>query len=240
MKSWIYDAEGVNFDEVLNDLIPININSFTTNNGEIHYLDETASPNVDVFLENLTINATNLGNVKQEGSALPASIVMSGNTIGGGVLSGSVDLNILKSNPDFDADVEIDKVNLTALNEFSEAYGNFTFEQGEFYISSEVAMKDGVFEGYLKPILENVKILDIQNEDTSLLRKAWEGVVSATVKVFTNPKTKRFATEIPFQGDTNQTDVKLFPTIFNVLKNAFVEAFEKDLKNSIEYGDIEG
>jgi hypothetical protein len=129
-------------------------------------------------------------------------------------------------------------MNLMALNEFTEAYANFTFEEGELYVSTEVAMNDGIFKGYVKPLFENIQIQDLQSEDTSFWRKAWEGLVGVVFEAFENPNSERFATQVPFEGNTNETDVKVLPTIFNVLKNAFIEAFEKDLDNSIRYEDI--
>lgn len=233
------DAEEVDFSEVLDELLPFNINTIEIHNGEVHYLDPTSDPKVDVFVKNLELRGTNLGNINEGDQPLPAHVYLTGVTIGEGRLEGNVDLNIMKTTPDFDLSLEMDQMNLTAINAFTDAYAKFTFEEGELYLSSEIAMKDGVFKGYVKPIFENIDILDIQNEDTSIWRKAWEGLVGLTFKVFRNQSKKRFATNIPFEGDTNSTDTKLGPTIFNVLKNAFIEAFDKDLENSIHYGELE-
>jgi hypothetical protein len=233
------NAEEVNFGEVLNELVPFNINTLLIERGEIHYLDEYSDPKVDVFIKNFELRGTNLGNIHDNEHELPAQITVSGTTIGDGQLSGRIDLNILKSSPDFELNMEVENMNLVAINSFTEAYANFTFEEGILYLSSEVAMKDGSFKGYVKPIFENIDILDIQNEDTSIWRKAWEGLVGLTFKIFQNQPKKRFATKIPFEGDTNDTETKIGETILNILKNAFVEAFDKDLENSIHYGDIQ-
>jgi hypothetical protein len=233
------DAENVDFGEVLDELLPFNINTIDIHDGEVHYLDPTSEPKVDVYIKNLELRGTNLGNINEGDQPLPGHISISGTSIGEGRLEGNVDLNIMKEMPDFDLSMEMEQMNLTAINAFTDAYANFTFEEGELYLSSEIAMKDGAFKGYVKPIFENIDILDIQNEDTSIWRKAWEGLVGLTFKVFRNQPKRRFATNIPFEGDTNNTDAKIGPTIFNILKNAFIEAFDKDLDNSIHYGDLE-
>jgi hypothetical protein len=234
----VEDGENVDFAHVLDELMPININTFTIHNGEVHYLDPTANPKVDMFFKDLNVNATNLGNVNEDNRALPSAVTISAITIGGGVIDGHVDLNILKERPDFDAVIEMDQVDLIALNEFTEAYANFTFEAGQLYASTEIAMKDGVFEGYLKPIFENVKVIDLQDENSSFLRKAWEVVVGASFKIFENPKEEQVATRIPFEGDTNETNVRVLPTIINVLRNAFIEAFSKSPDHDISFDNL--
>lgn len=234
----VEDGEDVDFARVLDELMPININTFTIHNGEVHYLDPTASPNVDMYFKDLNVHATNLGNVNKDNKALPSAVTISAITIGGGLINGHVDLNILKTKPDFDAVIEMDQVDLTALNEFTEAYANFNFEGGQLYASTEIAMKNGVFEGYLKPVFENVKVIDLQDENSSFLRKAWEVVVGGAFKLFENPKEEQVATRIPFEGDTNDTNVRVLPTIVNVLRNAFIEAFSKSPDHDISFDNL--
>ncbi|KEO75386.1 DUF748 domain-containing protein [Anditalea andensis] len=234
----VEDGEDVDFAHVLDELMPININTFTIHNGEIHYIDPTASPKVDLFFKDLNVYATNLGNVNDDNRPLPSAVSINASTIGGGFIDGHVDLNILKSQPDFDAVVEMDRVDLLALNEFTEAYANFTFKEGQLYASTEIAMKDGVFQGYLKPVFENVKVIDLQDEDSSFLRKAWEVVVGSAMKIFENPKEDQVATRVPFEGDINETNVRVMPTIFNVLRNAFIEAFSKSPDHDISFENL--
>ncbi|MBS9524658.1 DUF748 domain-containing protein [Litoribacter ruber] len=241
--NYVYDGQEVDdgdeadLGKVLDDLVPFRINTFTVENGEIHYLDPTASPKVDVFIQAMDIQATNLGNLQETDKALPSSVSITGTTNGGGVLTGNIDLNILKAHPDMDANIELEGVDLTALNDFTEAYAKFTFSEGQMYVGTEIVMKDGVFEGYTKPIFSNVKISDQREEDQSFWRRAWEGIVGAAFGLFENPEEEQVATRIPFEGDTTGTDTKLIPTIFNVFRNAFIEAFQKDLDHELEFGE---
>lgn len=234
----VEDGEDVDFAQVLDELMPININTFDIYNGEVHYLDYHASPAVDVFLKDIEVHATNLGNVNDENKALPSSVSLYATTIGGGIIDGHLDLNILNVHPDFDMVLEMDRVDLVALNKFTEAYANFTFEGGLLYASSEIAMKNGIFEGYLKPIFENVEVIDLQDEDSSFLRKAWEVVVGAAFKIFENPREDQVATRVPFEGDVTGANVRIIPTIFNVFRNAFIEAFSKSPDHDINFDNL--
>ena len=223
------------FVEVIQDLIPIQINRFEIIDGEVHFLDPTASPPVNVFVLNLNGIATNLSNVNENNDPLPSRVDLNGSTIGDGTIRLGMGLNALKAMPDFDLELELAGVRLTALDAFTEAYANFTFKDGTLYTSSEIAMKDGDFEGYVKPVLENFQVIDMKNEETTFLRKMWEVVIGSTLGVFQNQRTDRFATQVPFEGSTKNTRVRIIPTVFNVLKNAFIEAFEKDVEGSVNF-----
>ncbi len=234
----VQDGGENDFVEVIQGLIPIRINRFEIIDGEVHFLDPTVSPPVDVFVVNLNAIATNLSNVNEDNDPLPSRVDLNGTTIGEGTVRLGMGLNALKEMPDFDLELELDGVRLTALDAFTEAYANFTFKDGTLYTSSEIAMKDGDFEGYVKPVLENFQVIDLKNEETSFLRKMWEVVVGTTLGVFQNQRKDRFATQVPFEGSTKDTSVRIIPTIVNVLKNAFIEAFEKDVEGSVNFENV--
>jgi hypothetical protein len=229
------DGDEADLGQLLEEMTPFKINTFAIQEGEIHYLDYTSSPNIDIFMKDLSVMATNLGNIDQDNSPLPSSVSLNGTTIGGGVFQGHIDMNILKEHPDFDLSFELDGVDLNALNDFTEAYAKFEFEAGQLYAATEIVMKDGVFEGYLKPIFENVEISDHREEDKSFWRRAWEKVVGVAFNLFENPDEEQVATKIPFEGNTTETEAKIIPTVFNVFRNAFIEAFSKDLDHELHF-----
>ncbi len=236
----VQDGGENDFVEVIQGLIPIRINRFEIVEGEVHYLDGSASPPVDVFVVSLNAVATNLSNVNENNDPLPSRIDLSGTTIGDGSIRLGMGLNALKAMPDFDLELELDGVRLTSLDAFTEAYADFTFKDGTLYTSSEVAMKDGDFKGYIKPVLENFQVIDLKSKETSFLRKMWEVVVGSALGIFQNQRKDRFATQVPFEGSTKDTSVRIVPTIVNVLKNAFIEAFEKDVEGSVNFENVDG
>jgi hypothetical protein len=232
------DAETINLKELLNEVTPFKIESLVIENGEIHYKDPTSSPKIDVYLRQFQVYGENLGNIQRSSDALPSRIEFSGVTIGEGDFEGNLRINLMKEIPDFDLEFKIDSLKLIALNDFTDAYANFTFEEGFMFLSSELAMKDSNYEGYVKPIFEQIKILDPKDKETSFLQKAWEGLLELTTKIFENPDQETFATRVPFEGTISENDTKLLETIFNVLRNAFVEAFTKDVDGLIDFDEV--
>ncbi|HAD98754.1 MAG TPA: hypothetical protein DCG19_15180, partial [Cryomorphaceae bacterium] len=199
--------------QTVKDLIPLQINRFQIMNGEVHYIDNTSQPQVDLGVFNIQALATNLGNVNESNELLPSRVILDAGTSGSGKLNCEMAINPLKQTPDFDLSVQLDHMDLTYLKDFTEAYAYFNFKEGQMYLSSEVAMKNGEYEGYVKPILKGVRVIDLKNKETSFWRKVWEVVVGTVLELFENQKKDQFATKVPFSGNTRDSKVGLLPTI---------------------------
>ncbi len=227
------------YAKVLGELVPITINRFQIINGSVHFIDKTQEVPLDVSVTNLQLLAHNLRNVNKNNDPLPASVGFSGATSGNGSLKGDMGMNVLKSTPDFDLAIEVKDVDLTYLKDFTEAYGNFTFKAGTMYVSSEVVMQNGKYEGYVKPVLNDIKIVDLKSEQTSFWRKMWEVVLGTTFELFENHPHDQFATRVPISGDATKSDVGILATIGNVLRNAFIDAFSKNIEQSVNLQDLQ-
>ena len=71
------------WQDVINDLFPIDITFLDIRGGVIHYVDKTQTPNLDISIRDVSISATGLQNKASptEGD-MPAKIQISGTSIG--------------------------------------------------------------------------------------------------------------------------------------------------------------
>ena len=234
VKDSVQKPEAKPISSVLDGLMPIEINRLEVIQAKVHYLDMSRTPKVDIVASDAHILAKNLSNIKNQSEALPASITASANTSGNGQFSAAVGLDLLKSPMEYDLSAELRDVNLTEINEFAKAYAGFTFEAGQMYIGLEVVSKSGEYEGFVKPVLENVEIVNLNSERQSFWRKAWEVALGATAELFENQSKERIATKVPFSGTQSQSSTSVWTTIVNVLENAFIEAFNKNLSEDLD------
>ncbi len=225
--------------QTVKDLMPLQINRFEIVSGEVHYIDNTSSPKVNLGVFKINALATNLGNVNESQEILPSRVNLSASTSGNGVLNCEMGINLLKQNPDFDLSAQLDKLELPYIKDFTDAYANFTFKEGQMSVSSEVAMKDGEYEGYVKPVLTNIQVIDLKNKETTFWRKVWELMVGTLLELFENQKKEQFATKVPFSGSAKDADVALLPTIGNVLRNAFIKAFNNQIDQSVNLESVD-
>jgi hypothetical protein len=50
------------------------------------------------------------------------------------------------------------------------AYGNFTFEKETLAITSELAASNGKFTGYIKPLFDDIAVIDLSETKPTLCR----------------------------------------------------------------------
>lgn len=222
--------------KALKDLVPIDINHLAIHNGSANFAELNADPPIELFLNEIQLQATNLSNVVNEDLTLPSNLTATAVSIGGGAVSLNGDLNLLKKIPDVDINFELQKANVTALNDLISNVAGVDFESGTFELYSEVAIADGYLKGYLKPMFINTKILG--EDDKGFFEKLWEGFVGVFKFLLKNKGTDTLATRAPIEGNLNEDlDTGLFTTILNIFKNGWISAFSGEVDENIEYED---
>lgn len=227
-------ADTADFKDVIKKLMPLTINHFEINNGQIHFKDPNSNPVIDVPMTNVQVQAENLSNANDSNIVLPSSIKATAELYGG-KLHMNVKLNALEKKPTFDMNLGVDNVNMVDLNPFFDAYGKFKVDKGTFGLYTEFAAKDGAFKGYVKPLLKDV---DIQKEGT-FAEIVWADVVGAAAWVLKNHKKDQVATKLPIEGKFDSPSTGLWTAISYVLKNAFVFALKPTVDDSIDIGKVE-
>lgn len=232
--------DSANFIQLIKDFMPLKINRFAVADGEIHYVDLSKNPTVDVPMTAVNIEGTGLTNETNEGDSiavLPATIKMDA-ALYNGRLTINTKLDPLNTAPTFDLDATLTNTDLTSFNPFFNAYARFDVEKGSMALYCEVAARDGEFTGYVKPLLTDLKILHINSEEGGPVQIAWEAFLGGVVEVFTNQPKDQFATKIPFDGKFKNPDIDIVPAIFAILRNAFVEALKPSLDNDVSIEEV--
>jgi len=219
-------------------LMPMTINKLEVTDGRFDYRDLNKKPNTDLHIEKMHLTATNLANVQKAADPLPSQVNLTGISIGDGKLKLDAKVNVLKDIPDFDMGMQLTGANLLALNGFFEANAKMDIERGGMDIFSKLKLKDGEMDGYIKPFIKDLKVLDVKKDikkKGGVLRVVKKAVVGLFAKVVTNPKTKKIATVIPIKGNVKDLKTSGWATFVGILKNAFVHAFHESLTNEIKF-----
>lgn len=226
------------FKKVLNDFMPLRVNRFEIRNGSIHYIDNTASPKVDVALEQTNVLATNLTNVVNSNTALPSTVSADAKAYEGELVL-NMKLNALADQPTFDMNAELKNTNLVLLNDFFTAYANVDVNKGTFGLYTEFAAKDGKFNGYVKPIIKDLDVVGKEDRHDKFLQKVWEGAIGTVGVIFKNQRKDQVASKIPIKGDFNDPSIKTLSAIWELLKNAFVQAIMPQIDQQININSVD-
>ena len=228
------DANVNDWTKALTDLVPIDINHFEVHNGKLAFVQLSADPNVDLQITKLELTADNLRNVVERELILPSPILASGVSVGNGKISLEGNMNLVKKIPDMDLSFSLENADVTAFNDFTNYYAKLDFEKGTFSVFSEVAIANGHLIGYIKPLLTDSKLI---GEDDSFLETLWEGFAGFFKFILKNQGTDTLATKVPIEGDLNNLDAGIWPTVFNIFKNGWIQAFKGQVDQEINYED---
>lgn len=225
------------FRRILKNFMPLRINRFEVNNGSIHYVDATTKPKVDVALKRTYILAQNLTNASDTKTTLPSTVTARASAYGGTV-SFNMRLNALAERATFDLNAEVKNTNLVLLNDFLKAYANVDVNKGNFGLYTEFAALNGKYKGYVKPIIKDLDVLGPEDRRDNIFHKIWEGLVGSTAKILENRKTEQVATRVPIEGSFGRSETNITETIWELLKNAFIQALMPSIDNQISLSSV--
>src|SRR5262249_37789121 len=105
---------------------------------------------------------------------------------------------------------------------------------GNFSMYSEIKIRQGKIDGYVKPLFSDMKVYDQrQDAEKSLFRKLYEGLIGGISGLLENRPRSEVATEVPISGDVEGPQTGTFETVIRLIQNAFFKAilpgFEKEV-----------
>lgn len=225
------------FRKLLKDFMPLKVNRFEINNSRVHYIDKGSTPKVDVALSEIHLLAENLTNATDNKVLLPSTVTAQAKAYEGS-MNLDMKLNPLAKNATFDINAAIKNVNLVLLNDFLKAYGNFDVNKGSFGLYTELAAKDGKFKGYVKPLIKDLDVVGPEDKKDPFFHKIWESIVGAAGVVFRNQKKDQIATKVPLEGSFKDPDVDNLEAIWEVLRNAFIQALMPSVDHQININSV--
>jgi hypothetical protein len=225
-----------NWNPLIDQLVPIDINLVEITNGKVTYQDFSAAPAINIYIHNLDGQVTNLRNVDDKSAALPSNLKIYGTSLGDGKLNINGRLNTLTPNyPDMDIDTKLEGAKLVAFNDFTRNCCALDFKKGRIDLYSELVIKKGQISGYLKPLVHDLSV-DRIPQDSNPLEVAWASIASVLLEVFENQPNDQFATKVPLSGSLDKgVQTSIWPTIGGIFRNAFVEAFKKGTDNEVNF-----
>lgn len=232
-----FGNEEKSWNEVLSKLVPIRIESLRVQNSEVHFRNNDYKVPVDVMVDRIFVDATNLRNTDNKNVLLPSTASIKGRLQKDADFLVKGQLNLLRNPPAFSIDAQLNTFNLANLNDFFLVYGPFSFARGTLSIYSEIATHDAKIKGYVKPFFENLKMSSPGERYISFRHGLNEFLLGASNLVLRN-SDKDTATKLEFEGDLNKPAVDKWGAFWISLKNAFVRPLKAAIEGSINIKSV--
>jgi hypothetical protein len=230
-------GEGVDWREQVNELVPFTLNELRVVDGQLSFRKFDADPPVHVYANAINASLYNLTNTSDEAQSRVATFEGEAKFFNQAPITATAHFDPFSNWEDFDIDLRMTGLDLTKLNDFSNAYAKFDFKAGTGDLVLEVDARDSQLDGYIKPLLRNVEVFDVEqdikNEDKGLFRGLWEAVVGGSEDILKNQSKDQFATRVELSGNTKEADVSPYQAFIAVLRNGFVEAFSTRFERSL-------
>jgi hypothetical protein len=187
---------------------------------------------IDIEVDNLTNSKRDTGTKWAKGK-IKAKIMNSGDVLI------TLAFNPTAQTPLFDLNLQEKNLDLTELNPVIDWQTGMDIKHGVFELYAEAAAADGGFKGYMKPFIENLKMLDIsQDKKKGIGKTIKQAVVGAVAFVFKNHKEDEISSKIPFSGKFENPKAGIWEAVIEVLRNAFIKALAPSLDNSVNLDSV--
>jgi hypothetical protein len=208
--------------DAIKELIPWRINQVRIHQGDVHYLDFYAKPQVDLEMSDFELAADNMSNSKGLKVPLPATVKISARPLLTGTFEMNLAVNFDEQFATFTQNVSMEHVPAVGANAALQKYLKVRVKSGEIGLYSELAGDKGIYHGYVKPFFYRLefepKITDKGNPGA-----IWSGVLNTVKGLFENDK-QVIATQSEISGRVDQPDVDAVSAIAGVLWNACIGA----------------
>jgi hypothetical protein len=198
------------------------VREFDVTHSSFSYTDKTKNPAYRVFMNDTDIALKNLSNHQEQGTA---DIALHGKFMGSGETKLVGDFLARRQGPALNMNLAIEHTDLPSMNDILRAYGRFDVAAGKFSLFSQMGVRDGYLNGYVKPMFGGLEVYDYRKDkNTPVLHQAKELLLGGASHIFRNWRTQQVATEIDLSGKLSSPGVSTWQAIGQVLHNAFVQA----------------
>jgi peptidoglycan LD-endopeptidase LytH len=183
--------------------------------------DQNSNPPFKLFISDTDLKIRHLGNHQTQG---PAQLTLIGKFMGSGATHVNGTFLAAGAGPAFNLNIAIENTDMTSLNPLLRAYGRFDVAQGRFSLYSQLGVKNGNINSYVKPMFSDLVVYEYQKDkNKGVIDQAKHMLLDTAGHVFKNRETQKVATQVSISGTLKNTNVSTWDAFVEIVKNAFVK-----------------
>ena len=130
-----------------------------------------------------------------------------------------------ENGPHFGMNLAIQNTEFPAMNDLLRAYGRFDVKAGMFSVYSQMGVKDGDLNGYVKPMFSDLQFYDWDKDKRkNVLQQAKQLALGAAAKLLKSGKTGQVASQVTLTGKLKNPNTSTWEAVVELLQNAFIQA----------------
>ena len=206
----------------LQNVTPLKVARLEVVRGVVLFRDLTEPLHPELWVHELELAAENIPTREKMAGARPTTIGARGVVGRSGQMTLFASADTFASPLAFAGRFEVVGLRVAELYAFIEPKTKLQTPKGTLDLFAEFTAKDGRLNGGVKPVLKNVDVRPAEAGAWDHL-KAW--LADKAVKLTSDrvPDRNAVVTVVPLEGPLTDPDVQLWPAIFGVVRNSFVE-----------------
>jgi hypothetical protein len=186
------------------------------------FVNEDAQPRYRVYLSDIDAQMENFSNQLTEGTMTAR---VTARFMGSGETAITATIRPEADGPDFDLSTRIEQLDVRRLNDLLRAHGKIDVASGLVSVYSELHVKNGRVDGYVKPLIRDLKVYEPrQDREKSVGQKLKEKAANIVSKLLRNRPHQDIATVAPIAGPLENPKADTWATMVNLVQNAFFRA----------------
>ena len=212
--------------------LEVRFNNVRIAGGELGMVNRAAKPEYRLFVTKTQLDISNLSNQAEAGVATARA---RGLFMGSGKLDASARFRPRGKSANFDLRLVIEETEMKAMNGLFLATGNFDVNAGFFSLFTEIKVRGGAVDGYVKPLFRDVDVYDAkQDKKKNVLRQIYEGIVGGLSWLLENKPRDQVATTTRISGQLSNPETSTLDLTLGLIENAFFKAILPGLERSLE------
>jgi hypothetical protein len=214
--------------------LELDVNEVSIRDSELGIINKASEPQYRLFVTGAQVKIQNLSNQAEDGAA---TITATGRFMNSGKTRLVARLRPKGKSPNFDLQFAVEQSELKALNPLLRAYVGADVVAGQFSFFSEISVRDGSINGYVKPLFKDVDVYDPkQDRKKGIFAKLYEGILGGLAWVLENRPRQEVATTTKVSGKLSNPETSVMDIILGLVQNAFFRAILPGLEREIEIG----
>jgi hypothetical protein len=216
-------------------LSPLDIDRIELKRAEVAFTDDTSQGQPSIWLHDLDGTLENVATRVGLTHGEPTTLAASGTLQKTGQVSIFVTADPLAKALGFSGRASVQGLALTDVGNFLVKKADLAPERGSIDLFAEFDAHDGQISGGVKPVLKDVHVKPAKGGVVPAI-KSW--VADAALRIFSDrvPGRNAVAVVIPMEGTVDGPKAQLWPTVWGVLRNAFVSGLESGFTHLPEAG----
>jgi len=200
----------------------LRVDSLKVSNGQVGFVDEMTPTPYRLFISKGWLDLQNLSNQAKDGNT---EFHVRGEFMGSGPVAVSGRIRSIATPVDLDLHLTMEDVQLPALNGLLHAHSEPDVDQGQLSVYAELTVKDGKLDGYVKPLIKNLKVYDRQEDRHKAFGKRMElHAIQLLAEMLKNHRTQELATVVRLSGSTSHPKVSEWEAIRGLIGNGLLRA----------------